>query len=360
MAAPAGLLTKSLSAVLFGRTLLGSLLRPTYVEPCRGMAARKGTREKARKKKVKVEIQKVAFDPLSQREKKNKMVFKPKMVDDLWRFVPEDDVYAQRFFRKKSITFEQAVLQHRETHHPTMYNRPDSLLRLRVELDMHGEKKTRFVGKLVGLVDTPHPFDQEVKRTIVVFTNDTTNRNKVLEAGAHLVGGSELVKGIQSGDVTLRNADFVIAAPDMMAELAPLRGIFKTKFPHQRNGSITDDVLDATRKFMYGIEYEVEKDDREPEFGWLECSIGKLDMPVEQLKANMMALIQDLNSKSPPKKNEPLIWRLYLLCPPGFEKFKLDLFDILGIKERGVVKEEVEEKAAPKSEDDDEAVAARQ
>jgi len=70
-----GILTKSLSGALLGRGLVSCLLRPglaaaNTVQPCRGMAARKGTREKARKKKVKIEIKKLAFDPLSQRDKK--------------------------------------------------------------------------------------------------------------------------------------------------------------------------------------------------------------------------------------------------------------------------------------------------
>jgi hypothetical protein len=39
------------------------------------MAARKGTREKARKKKVKVEVQKIIFDPLSQRDSRLILTF---------------------------------------------------------------------------------------------------------------------------------------------------------------------------------------------------------------------------------------------------------------------------------------------
>jgi hypothetical protein len=70
-----GILTRGLGGALLGRGMNASLLLPSLaaantVQPCRGMAARKGTREKARKKKVKIEIKKVVFDPLSQRDKK--------------------------------------------------------------------------------------------------------------------------------------------------------------------------------------------------------------------------------------------------------------------------------------------------
>jgi hypothetical protein len=58
-------------SALFGtRSLLNALLRPAPVlgtPPCRN-AARKGTREKARKKKVKVEVQKIGFIPHNQRK----------------------------------------------------------------------------------------------------------------------------------------------------------------------------------------------------------------------------------------------------------------------------------------------------
>lgn len=51
------------------KALLWSSDRTFYTTPlCE--AARKGTREKARKKKVKVEVQKVGFIPHNQREKK--------------------------------------------------------------------------------------------------------------------------------------------------------------------------------------------------------------------------------------------------------------------------------------------------
>ncbi|XP_059477004.1 large ribosomal subunit protein uL1 [Neocloeon triangulifer] len=368
MAAPTGLLTRTVAGALLGRSLINSLLRPTCVEPCRGMAARKGIRKEKARKRTKVEIQKVVFDPLSQRSKKNQVAFKPKMDDDLWRPVPMDDVYPFKYFQQPKYSFEEAVQCHRETHDPTMYNRPDALLKLVVELDLHGERKTKFLEKLFGLVDTPHPFDQQIKRTIVVFTKNGDDKNKALAAGASVAGGSELIKGIQSGDVTLRNVDFVICTPDILSELVPLRGVFKRAYPSTKQGSVTQNTTDAVRRFLNGIEYIVEKDDREPEFGWFECNIGTLNMPTENLKENMMAIAKDLISKAPPKKQEPILWRLFLSSPPGFEKFKLDLFPLFGIQEYSIrkrrkpdTKEDKPKVTMPKeSEDDAEKVAVSQ
>jgi hypothetical protein len=114
---------------------------------------------------------------------------------------------------------------------------------------------------------------------------------------------------------------------------------------------------------MNGLEYVVEKDDREPEYGWFTINIGKvclncgrkkqlynflflkLDMPVEQLKANMMALVDDVRGKVPAKKRDEFIWRLTVSSPPGFENFKLDLLELLGYEEMSF---EEDEKVAAK------------
>lgn len=50
--------------------------------------------------------------------------------------LPIDDVYFSRYFRYKIYPFAEAIQCHREWMHPTMYNAPDSLVNIRVELNM--------------------------------------------------------------------------------------------------------------------------------------------------------------------------------------------------------------------------------
>jgi len=86
-------------------------------------------------------------------------------------------------------------------------------------------------------------------------------------------------------------------------------------------------------------------------------------MPTEHLKANLMALLNDLNKKSPPKKKDPIIWRLTVLSAPGMENFKLDLFELLGIVEDATAPKENKPAAKeekPSEEEEDEQVAAKQ
>lgn len=77
----------------------------------------------------------------------------------------------------------------------------------------------------------PHAFDQNVERTIIVFCKGDAPQKQATEAGATLVGGPELIKDIQSGEVNLANFNYVIAHPNILPELVAIRGKFNTFLP---------------------------------------------------------------------------------------------------------------------------------
>lgn len=47
-----------------------------------------------------------------------------------------DDVWLGKYHKWKVYPFEEAIQCHRETHHPTVYNLPDSFVNAFIELDM--------------------------------------------------------------------------------------------------------------------------------------------------------------------------------------------------------------------------------
>lgn len=100
------------------------------------------------------------------------------------------------------------------------------------------------------------------------------------DAGAALVGGSELVKQIQSGDVLLKDFQYVIAHTNILPELVTLRGLMKKKFPNPKSGTLTADVVSSVKKFSNGINYTVSKDEYEKDFGLLETSIGPVSVTI--------------------------------------------------------------------------------
>lgn len=66
---------------------------------------------------------------------------KSKKYNDSWKQVTTDNVYPMKYYQWRVYPFVEAVQCHRETHHPTMFNEPNALLNVIIELDMQGEKK---------------------------------------------------------------------------------------------------------------------------------------------------------------------------------------------------------------------------
>lgn len=71
-----------------------------------------------------------------------------------------------------------AIQNHKDLHDPTMYDVPNAMLHLTVEMDMVGDKPTRLVSNFQKLVDIKYPFDHGQTRSILVFAKDEVCINK--------------------------------------------------------------------------------------------------------------------------------------------------------------------------------------
>jgi large subunit ribosomal protein L1 len=239
---------------------------------------------------------------------------RPKLkFDDSWKGLPIDDVYSMKYYRWKIYPFEEAVQCHRETHHPDMYNEPNASLHVHIELNMQGEKKTRFVENFNRIAAVPFKFEHGEERTIVAFSKDVAVQKEALDAGAELAGGVELIKQIQSGAVLLQNFQFIIAHPDILPELVPLRGLMRRRFPNPKSGTLDVDLNTVTKRFIHGVSYSAKKDEVEKDFGLVETIIGTLDMDSKHLEANFAALIEDLNSVRPKREGDFISRSLIIL-----------------------------------------------
>lgn len=288
-------------------------------------AARKGTREKARKKKVKVEVKKVGFIPHNQRDKKINLQRLNKHVDDSWKQIPTDDVYVGRYYRWPVYTVAEAIECHRETHHPSMYNEPKAPLNALIELNMQGEKATRFVDNFSRMAAIPHPFDHGEERKILVFTKENELVAEAREAGATIVGGVETIKDIKSGEIAHTDFQYVIAHVNILAELVSLRGLLKQRFPNTRNDTLGTNLSEMIAKFINGVYYSAVKDEYQQNFGLINTCIGTLDMDAAKLEENLKFLLSDINSVRP-KREGKFITRVLLKSPPSVEQLKIDPF----------------------------------
>jgi len=287
------------------------------------LKARKGTREKARKKKVKVEILKVGFIPHNLRKKHLAGEIADKHIDDSWKQIPTDNVYPGRYYRTRLFSITDAIEAHRETNHPTMFDAPDASINICIEMNMQGEKQTRFVTNFQKNAMIEYPFDHGEERTIVAFVKDEELAKKAREAGASLVGGVDTIKDIQVGKVTLNDFQFVVAHPDILPELVAIRGLLKRKFPNPKMETLGLDVEEMVKRFLTGINYKAQRDSMQENFGTVDTSVGTLRMPTEHLRSNILAVLNDVNTFRP-KRPGAFITRVIVTSPPSKEFLKLD------------------------------------
>jgi large subunit ribosomal protein L1 len=143
----------------------------------------------------------------------------------------------------------------------------------------------------------PRHADQQVRSTIVLpFGTGHTKKVCVLalgdkqkeaeEAGADIVGGEDLVKEIAGGRLDF---DAVIATPDIMKLAGRLGKVLGPRglMPSAKANTVTFDLTSAVKEIKAGrVEFRVDK------AAIIHNAVGKMSFPVENLEANVKALIR--------------------------------------------------------------------
>jgi len=113
------------------------------------------------------------------------------------------------------------------------------------------------------------------------------------EAGADIVGFDDLAARIKEG---FMDFDVVIATPDAMKVVGQLGQILGPRglMPNPKVGTVTPDVVTAVKNARAGqVQYRTDKG------GIVQCTIGRASFAPEQLKTNLLALIEALNKAKP-------------------------------------------------------------
>ncbi|HEY5603579.1 MAG TPA: 50S ribosomal protein L1 [Gammaproteobacteria bacterium] len=119
------------------------------------------------------------------------------------------------------------------------------------------------------------------------------NAEAAKAAGADIVGFEDLADAIKKGDL---NFDVVIASPDAMRVVGQLGQILGPRglMPNPKVGTVTPDVAGAVKNAKSGqVRYRTDK------AGIIHCPVGKVSFDVASLKANIDALLLDLNKAKP-------------------------------------------------------------
>ncbi len=163
----------------------------------------------------------------------------------------------------------------------------DEAVDIAVNLGIDAKKSDQTVR---GSVVLPAGIGKKVR--VAVFTQgDKAKAAK--EAGADIVGFDDLAAKIKEG---FMDFDVVIATPDAMKVVGALGQILGPRglMPNPKVGTVSPDVVAAVKNAKAGqVQYRTDK------AGIVQCTIGRASFTPEQLKTNLMALIDALNKSRP-------------------------------------------------------------
>jgi large subunit ribosomal protein L1 len=163
----------------------------------------------------------------------------------------------------------------------------DETVELVVRLGVDPRKADQMVR---GTVALPSGTGGDV-RVAVFAAGDAAEEARA--AGADIVGADDLAASIEQGNFDF---DIAIATPDMMPLVGRLgralgpRGLM----PNPKTGTVTNDVGRAVSEFKGGkVEYRTDR------YGNVHVPIGKASFSVEDLEANLRAVLDEVQRAKP-------------------------------------------------------------
>jgi large subunit ribosomal protein L1 len=180
-----------------------------------------------------------------------------------------------------------------------------------------------------GTVSLPHGTGKAVK--VLVFAVGDQAR-AAQEAGADIVGGSDLAAKVESG-AQPTDWDVTIAAPSMMAEVGKLGRVLGPRglMPNPKAGTVTADIGKAVEEFKAGrVEY------RNDRFGNVHVPVGKVSFDGEQLRDNLAAVVDELMRVKPASAKGRYIRKLTVASTMGIG-VKIDVGALDSLSDREVL-----------------------
>jgi large subunit ribosomal protein L1 len=185
--------------------------------------------------------------------------------------------------RTKAYPIEEALSLVKETAHAKF----DETVDLCVRLGVDPRKADQMVR---GAVVLPNGLGKTVR--VLVFAKGE-KAQEAQAAGADHVGADELVAKIQEGWFDF---DTAIATPDMMGTVGKIGKLLGPRglMPNPKVGTVTFEISRAVQEAKSGkIEYRVEK------AGIIHAPVGKVSFEADQLKGNIVALMDALVKAKP-------------------------------------------------------------
>nr|XP_020660916.1 39S ribosomal protein L1, mitochondrial isoform X1 [Pogona vitticeps] len=194
---------------------------------------------------------------------------------------PTDDVYLAWCYPRPVYEAEVALDMLRKFQQ-LEFASPNQPVYANLTLDMKLDKKT--LEPFLGAVLFPYRLTDSIHK-VVVFAEKAEDAALAREHGAAFVGATELISPILNGEI---KADHYVCVPPMLNKLKALKTVLGAKFPNNKRGSVSYDIPKMVNVFRLCHEYVVANDNL------IETQIATMDMPNDQIVANLDALIKDV------------------------------------------------------------------
>lgn len=166
-------------------------------------------------------------------------------------------------------------------------------------------KKSHTVRDTVVL---PNTFGKE-KKILVLTKADRVK--EALDAGATYAGDEEYIEKIKNGWLDF---DIVVATPDMMKDIGKLGPVLGKRglMPNPKSGTVTNDIKGAITELKKGrVEFRADKS------GIVHLGVGKVSMPKEKLKENIITLFEEVLRKKPSDLKGEYVGSVYISSTMG-------------------------------------------
>ena len=195
----------------------------------------------------------------------------------------------------------------------------DESIDVAVNLGIDARKSDQLVrGSLV----LPNGTGKSVRVAVFAQGNQAT---VATEAGAETVGFDDLAERIKAG---MMDFDVVIATPDAMRVVGTLGQILGPRglMPNPKVGTVTTDVATAIKNAKSGqVQYRTDKG------GVVHCTIGRASFTLDQLKGNLVALMDTLNRSKPTTAKGTYVKKLTVSSTMGVG-VRIDHISLGGLK----------------------------
>ena len=191
----------------------------------------------------------------------------------------------------------------------------EETLDIAINLSLNAGKTDQSVR---GAINLPHGTGKNIR--IAVVAKDE-NASKARESGADIVGDTDFIKSIESGEI---NFDRLIATPDMMPQLAKIGQILGPKglMPNPKLGTVTNDVSKAIKDAKKGqVQFKNDKS------GIIHAGVGKLSFDKEKLRDNIKTFFEAILKNKPEGIKGSYVKRVSIASTMGIGR-KLNVADL--------------------------------